>query len=319
MEESAGHPVPIKEGGRHVPPLQHPDRLFEEGSMIIVIDGNFMANRAFHSVGHLTHNDIPTGVPFGMLAEAGWLVGRFSCDRIAWAFDKGTSVRCSVLPTYKHKRKPDPQGDPDKYAQRVAIHKAVVQMATDILPGLGYKNVWYSNHYEADDIIARFCMDHNTEPIIVVSSDADLYQLLYMPWVKIWNPASKVLWDADAFEEAKGIPPELWAEVKAITGCDTDDVPGVPGVGDKGAVEWILGTLKPTSVKAKAILAATELVEFNKGLVKLPWPGTPSFQYNDNDLTVEAWNALCDRLGFQRDSVAMPRLWEGFDCEIQKR
>ena len=287
--------------------------------MIIIIDGNFMANRAFHSVGHLTHGDIPTGVPFGMLAEAGWLVERFNCDRIAWTFDKGTSIRCSMLPTYKHSRKPDPQGDPEKYAQRIAIHKAVVQMATDILPGLGYSNVWFSNHYEADDIIARYCMEHTGEDIVVVSSDADLYQLLYMPWVKIWNPASKVLWDSNTFEEAKGIPPEFWAEVKAITGCSTDDVPGVAGVGAKGAVDWIIGNLNPTSKKAQAIKAATALIEFNKQLVKLPWPGTPDFHYTENNLTVEAWNALCNRLGFQQDSVAMPRLWEGFVNEIEKR
>lgn len=284
--------------------------------MIILVDGNFLANRAFHSVGHLTHGDIPTGVPFGMLAEAGWLVEKFKCDRIAWVFDKGRSVRETYLPGYKASRKPDPHGDPVKYAQRVAIHKAVVSMATDILPSIGYKSIWYSNHYEADDIIARYCQEHPREETIVVSADGDLYQLLYMPWVKLWNPAAKKLWDADTFEEAKGIPPEFWAEVKAITGCDSDDVPGVEGVGEKGAIDWILGKLKHTSTKAQKLLASTDFIEWNKPLVKLPWPGTPDFEYIEHDLTVAAWDALCDRLGFQRDSVPLPRMWEGFVDDI---
>lgn len=286
--------------------------------MIILIDGNYLANRAYHSVGHLTHKDSPTGVPFGMFVEAALLVDRFKTDRLVWCFDQGKSIRESVLPTYKASRKPDPTGDPEKYAQRVAVHTAVKDMATRVLPMVGYTAVWHAKGFEADDIIAAYCHEMaGAVDIVVVSADADLYQLLAVEGVALYNPQTKVLWDADAFEHKWGISPAAWAEVKAVAGCNGDDIPGVDGVAEKTAIQWLQGTLG-NGKKRDAIEAAADLIEFNRSLVYLPWPGCPVFNYTPHTLCHDKWDAMRAIMGFAEAHVPMPVYTEGVDIVIER-
>lgn len=288
--------------------------------MLILIDGNYLANRAFHSVGHLTHNDAPTGVPFGMFVEAALLVERFKCDRLVWCFDKGRSVRETVLPSYKCSRKPDPNGDPVKYAERIAVHKAVVDMATRVLPMVGYKSIWYHNHYEADDIIAAYCKEMaGAVDIVIVSADKDLYQLLGIEGVSMYNPQTKAVIDEDSFRQKWGIEPSMWGVVKAITGCDTDDVPGVKGVAEITAIKWLQGTLKTTAQTYKAIDAATQLIAYNEGLTCLPWPGTPSYTYQPHELTHDKWDAMREAMGFHEAHVPIPLYTEGVSIVVERR
>lgn len=92
---------------------------------------------------------------------------------------------------------------------------------------------------EADDIICSLL--GNTESIIV-STDKDFYQLLEKDNVSIYNPVTKGIINAKTVEEKYGIPIRYFVDHKALTGDSSDNLPGVKGIGDKGA-EWLINNV----------------------------------------------------------------------------
>lgn len=138
----------------------------------------------------------------------------------------------------------------------------------NILPEIGYQNVLHFPGLEADDIIALVAK-HNKGRKIIVSNDHDLYQLVDEE-VWYWNVANKVRVGEEYIRDRHyGIGPSLWVEYKAMTGCRTDNIPGIPGVGVKTAAKIVLGTAKVR--EAEKIVGHQEVIERNQRLVQLPY------------------------------------------------
>lgn len=265
----------------------------------LILDCNYLCWRAFYSTGALKFGKHQTGVVYGFLKEVRSLQDLFATQNIIFTFDVGKPLRSSVYHAYKANRehKKASQTKAEKAAYQ-AMQDQVDQLRLDYLPGLGYRNVFWSDGYEADDIIAKLILDAaGLDSCIIVTADADMYQLLGYEDVVLYNPQKKETTDEDAFQKMYGVPSSSWAQVKAIAGCVSDNIRGIQGVGEKTAIKFLQGTLVETTKTYKAIRDGTSLIKHNHKLVTLPFPKTPLHKIQVDDVTPKKWRVLADKLG----------------------
>jgi DNA polymerase-1 len=265
----------------------------------LLLDSNFLAYRLFHAMGELSYGAVKTGVIFGFLRSIPQFQDQFGTDAMVFCFDRDIPKRRALLPEYKARRHaPTTQEERDV---RAYLYEQVELLRTRYLPRIGYVNIFSQKGYEADDVIARVVQDLSPEDeAIIISADSDLYQLL-APNVLLYNPRHQRMVTYRSFLREKGIRPEQWARVRAIAGCHTDEIPGVPRVGEKTAIKFLLGMLKPTLASYAAICSeeGREIVHRNKALVKLPFKGIGAFPIQPDRLSYKGWYKVCDDLGMQ--------------------
>lgn len=273
----------------------------------LLVDCNYLAWRSYHAIGPLSHEGRSTSVCFGVLRDLEGLLSLHSPDRTILAFDSGSSKRASIFPGYKASRKNKVMSDEERERIR-QFYLELGRFQNEILPDAGFRNVIDVPGYEADDILAQVAKDIPTDvTAVIVSADGDLLQCL-AERVVIYNPAKKKAVTAESFREQWKISPKDWATVKAIAGCSTDDVPGVPGVGELTAARWVAAVL-PSRYKAHAaITESTELIERNLELVRLPFPGCVVPELQDDAVTRESLAKVKSELGIriQRAGVPVP-------------
>lgn len=269
---------------------------------ILLLDTNYLCHRAFHAVGAMSHNDIATGTIYGVLRDIVSLQESFKTAHCVFAFDSdGRGLRQDLLPGYKEGRRERYTNETDEEREaRAAFRAQVRRLRDEYLPQAGFNNVFHAPGYEADDVIARVAQTADTMDgdIIMVASDQDLWQCL-RPNVWLWNPHKKRGYSMEAFVAEWGLQPTQWARVKALAGCKSDDVPGVPGCGERTVAKWLRGELGANTKAYKALRAARGLYRANKIIVKLPFPGTPNFTIRPDSVTAESWYALAKSLGMK--------------------
>ena len=206
----------------------------------LIFDGNSILNRAFYGVRPLTSPEgLPTNALFGivgMVNKAFVQIG-VKPDYAAAAFDlKEKTFRHKACDTYKATRKPMPE---DLARQ--------LPYARELLSALGITVVDCPG-YEADDILgtyARQCAE-NGDNAYLVTGDRDSFQLISdkVTVLLAANDETKVMTPA-AINEKYGVTPEQLIDVKSIMGDSSDNIAGVPGIGEKGALKLIsqYGTL----------------------------------------------------------------------------
>jgi len=260
---------------------------------LLILDCNYLCRRAFYAMGGLKFAEDPTGALFGFFRDISILQDRFDTKYIAFCFDFGKNKRKDIYPDYKGNRRKN-KGDDEN---RSLLQQQLDNLRTLHLPELGFKNVFYQDGHEADDIMAVIAKD----PLIVakkilVTSDQDMYQLLSNR-VAMWKPAAKQLYTAKKFKEEYGIPPCNWSVVKAIAGCSSDNVKGVPGVGEKTAVKLVRGDVDEKNKAWKAWMANKAITQRNMGLVTLPFIGTRHVKMKRDRVTKKQWKAVMRQLG----------------------
>lgn len=267
--------------------------------MILVLDCNYLCFRAYWTTGRQLEN----GTVYGFLSTLQSLRAKFAPDRIVFCFDGGgTNLRRIEYPEYKRGKVRKDGWDED----RENVHYQIVKLQSNILPALGFRNVFWRNGYEADDVIASICKtefsryqgDGLDGPIIIVSADHDLYQLLEDDRIRMYEPSKDLLLDAAGFREQWGIEPRLWPNVKALAGCRSDNIPGVGGVGEKTAAKYLarsdVASERIYKVRMK-VRDKIDLVKFNLRLVRLPWAGIGDFQIKEDEATGGRWREWCER------------------------
>lgn len=265
--------------------------------MIILVDANSICHQSKHAMGSLSWQEKKVGVIFGFLRQILSLAKLFKTNNFVFAWDSRQSLRMETFPDYKksrrHKKSPEEEElDVIAYAQFDALRR-------EILPDIGFVNNYMQEGYEADDIIASVVRSNPVDEISIVSTDEDLYQLLSEK-VSMYSVRKKQSYThANLWKDYK-VTPNDWVEVKAMAGCSTDGVPGIPGVGEKTACKFINRTLGINHRSYNLIKSNKPLIDRNRTLVKLPFEGTLPYVVKSNGkLSLGNFLDICDENGFR--------------------
>ena len=199
---------------------------------LLAVDGNSILNRAFYGIRPLTAPDgLPTNAVYGMLNILHARISQLEPDYAAVAFDvKAPTFRPKEYSEYKAGRHATPD---DLLAQMPWAKKCCEAMGLTVLEKAGW---------EADDILgtlASAAEDAEVEAY-VLTGDRDSLQLISdSTKILLATNNDTVTFDRAAFNEKYGVEPEVFVDVKALMGDSSDNIPGVPGIGEKTALKLI--------------------------------------------------------------------------------
>ncbi|MGF1683027.1 DNA polymerase I [Photobacterium minamisatsumaniensis] len=199
---------------------------------LILIDGSSYLYRAYHAAPNFTNSDgEPTGAVYGVVNMLRSLLRQFSTEHIAVIFDaKGKTFRDDMYPEYKANRPPMPD---DLRSQIEPLHAVIKAMG---LPLISISGV------EADDVIGTLATQASQAdmPVLISTGDKDMAQLVDRN-VTLINTMTDVVMDPAGVVDKFGIGPELIIDYLALMGDKVDNIPGVPGVGEKTAKALLTG------------------------------------------------------------------------------
>src|SRR6266567_1295688 len=202
----------------------------------VIIDGKSVFYQGYYAMPNLSNKDgLPTGGVYGFAMLALEVIKKLKPDYVAVAWDKPkTNIRkrLELYPEYKAGRKPPP---PDFYEQIPVLH--------ELLQTFGWP-LYEMDDYEADDLMGALAVQASKKDIetLLVTSDLDLLQVVHddihvfalkkgLNDIELYSPKS--------FEAKYGIGAEQFLDMKSLKGDSSDNIPGVPGIGEKGAIELL--------------------------------------------------------------------------------
>ncbi|TYQ13333.1 UNVERIFIED_CONTAM: DNA polymerase I [Acetivibrio alkalicellulosi] len=203
---------------------------------LMIIDGNSILNRAFYGVQFLSTSDgIFTNAVYGFINIMNKFLEEEKPDYICVAFDlKAPTFRHKQFEGYKAKRK----AMPEELREQVPLMK-------EVLDAMNIKRLEMEG-FEADDILGSIalCGEKRNVEVVVVTGDRDALQLaststrVKIPKTKGGKTETEE-YDYDTIVKTYGIEPKQFIDVKALMGDSSDNIPGVPGIGEKTALEMI--------------------------------------------------------------------------------
>ena len=203
-----------------------------EKTPLILVDGSSYLYRAFHALPPLTNSKgLPTGAVKGVINMMRRLQKDYPESTLVVVFDaKGKTFRDDMYSEYKANRPPMPD---DLRLQIEPIHNIIEAMG---LPMLVIDGV------EADDVIGTLAIQATaiSQPVVVSTGDKDMAQLVN-EYITLVNTMTNAVLDHDGVVEKFGVPPELIIDFLALLGDKSDNIPGVPGVGEKTALGLLQG------------------------------------------------------------------------------
>jgi DNA polymerase-1 len=201
---------------------------------LFLIDGNSLAYRAFfalpESIG--TSDGRPTNAIYGLASMLVKIIDEHHPQGVVVAWDAGMSGREVTYDLYKAGRKPRPDLLREQWPHLMPLVEA-----------FGYTNVKVEG-YEADDVIASLTRQAREEGIevMVVTGDRDAYQLVG-EGVRVMSTSRGItetkIYDSEAVLERYGVAPELITDLMGLRGDTSDNIPGVPGIGEKTATQLL--------------------------------------------------------------------------------
>src|SRR5512138_1437117 len=197
---------------------------------LVLVDGSNYLFRAFYAIRELSNSKgFPTNAIYGFTTMLMKLLREQAPDCISVAFDvKGPTFRHEAYTDYKATRR----AVPDTLIPQIPYVKKVVRGLN--IPILEQQGL------EADDIIGTIACRQAAAgmDVVIVSGDKDLMQLVSDRVVMVDTMKDKT-YDRAAVEERFGVPPEKVVDILGLTGDASDNIPGVPGIGPKGALRLI--------------------------------------------------------------------------------
>src|SRR6201990_2823942 len=201
---------------------------------LFLIDGNSLAYRAFfalpESIG--TSDGRPTNAIYGLASMLVKIIDEHPPAGVVVAWDAGMSGREKTYDLYKAQRKPRPDLLREQWPHLIPLVEA-----------FGYTNVKVEG-FEADDVIASLAKAAREQGIevMVVTGDRDAYQLVG-DGIRVMSTSRGItetkIYDVAAVQERYGVPPELITDMMGLRGDTSDNIPGVPGIGEKTATQLL--------------------------------------------------------------------------------
>ena len=208
----------------------------QEKDNLVIIDGKSVFYRGYYAMGHLALPDgTPTGGVFGFASMLIEIIEKLQPEYIAVAWDKAkTNIRRrrEIYPEYKGNRKPAPD---DFYAQ--------IPFLMELLEAF-HIPLYEFDDYEADDIIGTLARKAQAAGVHadIISGDLDMLQIVDhdIQMHQLKRGFSDVqIFNIEAIEQKYGLRKEQFLDLKALKGDSSDNIPGVPGIGEKGAVKLL--------------------------------------------------------------------------------
>jgi len=197
-----------------------------EEKRLYLIDGNSLLYRSYYAIRHLTTaQGFPTNAIFGFVSTLRKLIDKEKPDFLGVVFDvKGPTVRHEAYKDYKAHRKPMP----DDLVVQVPVLKEVLRALK--IPTAEFER------YEADDVLATLARRAAEKRLraVIVTTDKDLLQVVDGT-TAVYNPAKETVIDEAGVKEIFGVAADRVVDVLALWGDPSDNVPGVPGIGEKTA------------------------------------------------------------------------------------
>ena len=197
---------------------------------LFIIDGSNNVYRSYFAIRGLTNSaGLATNAVYGFTQTLKKLLNDHKPDSIAVAFDIGSSkTRHEAFADYKKDRRPMPD---DLSVQLPFVNEVLEGFR---IPVIGVED------WEADDLIGSLaCMARDRGyDVVIATSDKDFFQLVG-DGIRLFHTGREVMYDEKGAEDAFGLPPDKVVEVMAIWGDAIDNIPGVPGIGEKGAKSLI--------------------------------------------------------------------------------
>lgn len=194
---------------------------------VILVDGSWLIFRAYYAIpgSFSTAAGLPTNAIYGFATMFRKLMAGRAPDLGAVVFDApGRTVRETLYPAYKAHR---PRMPEDLVPQLPWIHRVVEANNFPLI---------HLSGYEADDVIGTLCQQAQEagHEVIIVSGDKDLAQLI-TPQIRMLDTLRDVTYDPELVRKKWGVSPHQIVDLLAIMGDSSDNIPGVPGIGQKGA------------------------------------------------------------------------------------
>jgi len=291
-----------------------------ERKKLAVIDGKSVFYRGYYAMPNLSTKDgTPTGGVFGFATMALEVIRRLKPDYVAVAWDKPkTNIRkrLELYPEYKAGRKPAP---PDFYEQMPILH--------ELLQAFGWP-LYELDDYEADDIMGALAVQATAKDIetMLITSDLDMLQLVndHTHVYALKKGLSNIeLYSPKSFETKYGIRVDQFLDLKALKGDSSDNIPGVPGIGEKGGIELLkqyetldgvyenLDLLKETM--RKKLEAGKDLAYLSKELASI-WTDAPIkldlSEVDGSKVQAEKLLALLQKLEFRSLARQLPEIMQ---------
>lgn len=302
---------------------------------LMVVDGNSILNRAFYGLqGHnllSTSDGIITNAVYGFINILYKYIEEENPTYICVAFDlKAPTFRHEKYEGYKAKRK----GMPEELRGQVPIIK-------EVLDAMNIKRLEMEG-YEADDILGSLslCAEEKGIEVVLVTGDRDSFQLVSrttrvkMPRTKGGRTETEE-YDFDSIVKEYGINPEQFIDVKALMGDASDNIPGVPGIGEKTALELIrefesldnlynsISEVKKKGVREKLesnrelAYLSRELATINRNMPKLCEFDELKRQDINREKTYELFNRLEFKSFIDKFNLSETVPEHGFDVNIE--
>jgi DNA polymerase-1 len=287
---------------------------------LAIIDGKSVFYRGYYAMPNLATKDgKPTGGVFGFATMALEVIKRLKPDYVAVAWDKPkTNIRkrLKLYPEYKAGRKPAPA---DFYEQ--------VPILQELLNAFGWP-LYELDDYEADDIMGTLAVQASKKGLetLLITSDLDMLQLVnaHVHVYALKTGLSNIeLYSPKSFEAKYGIRVDQFLDLKAIKGDSSDNIPGVPGIGEKGALELLkefetldnvyenLDLIKEST--RKKLEAGKELAYLSKELARI-WIDAPMKlnlkEVDGSKVQAEKVLELLEKLEFRSLAQRLPEIMQ---------
>lgn len=268
----------------------------------LIIDSNNLFWISKYRIGDKPSSyDLENGIIFHFLDIIFEVAERLKTNKFLFVFDSKKSKRKQMYPEYKAFRRQDMT---EKEKENLKIYYEQFNLLQkEILPYMGFKNIFFQEYYEGDDLIASLVLN-NKKKFCIVTADEDMYQLLDRCTIHHYKKNKTIT--KDIFMNTYGIGPKQWIDAKCYAGeaKTNDNIKGVDSIGMGTAIKFIKGELpeftkakKPT--KAYAAITSEEAKEIyntNRPIIELPLEGTEICEYiPDEPLTLSNFLDIFNR------------------------
>ena len=285
----------------------------ERSGPLLLLDGMSLAFRAFFALPDTlaTKSGIVTNAAHGFTSMLVYLIREQRPSALAVAFDApGDTFRDEMLEDYKAGRADTPWLLPHQFA---IIREVMAALAIPVIEAPGF---------EADDVIATLATEAEERQceVVIVTGDRDSFQLVHDPWVRVlYNKrgvSDYTLYDEAGIAERTGVAPEKYVLLAALRGDPSDNLPGVPGVGEKtaakllntyGDLDGIFGHLPELTPKLRENLTAhQELARANARII--PLVRDVPLDVDITDLSLGGWSRATATATFEK--YEMKTVWD---------